>query len=214
MLNKLIEQYLIIHQQCPLPGIGSLKITEIPASINNADKKIIAPSQQISLTAVEISAKGFISFISEKQYLNQEESAIELNRFCKELIDLEPKEEKSISQLGSFVKNEDAQLFFKQNIINHLFSPSLNLNRVIHPNNVHTVLVGDNELTNHMIAERLSTSKTVVKFQWWAWAACLTIISMAIIFIYFNHSHFYYNRFGNINQIESNEAMVNYQEFK
>jgi len=214
MLNKLIEQYLIIHQQCPLPSIGSLKITETSAIINNADKKIIAPSQQISLTTEEISAEGFISFVSEKQFLNLEESVTELNRFCKELIDLKPNEEKSISQLGSFIKSEDDQLFFKQNNINLLFSPSLNLNRVIHPNNVHAVLVGDNELTNHIIAERLIASKTIVKFQWWAWAACLTIISMAVIFIYFNHSNFYNNSLGNANKIESREAVVNYQVFK
>ena len=185
MLNKLIEQYLIIHQQCPLPGVGFLKLTEIHASINNPDKQIIAPSQQISLMLEELSAEGFISFISGKQFLNLEESATELNLFCKELVDLKPNEEKSISQLGSFVKSEDDQLFFKQNSINHLYSSSLNLNRVIHPNNVHAVLVGDNELTNHIIAERLIATKTVVKYKWWAWASCLTIISMAIIFIYF-----------------------------
>ncbi len=213
MLNKLIEQYLIIHQQCPLPGVGFLKLTEIHASINNSDKQINAPSQQISLMIEELSAEGFISFISGKQFLNLEESATELNRFCKELVDLKPNEEKSISQLGSFIKSEDDHLFFKQNSINHLYSPSLNLNRVIHPNNVHAVLVGDNELTNHIIAERLIATKTVVKYKWWAWAACLTIISMAIIFIYFSRSNFYNNNFGNINQIESRETVAGYQEF-
>jgi hypothetical protein len=104
MLNKLIEQYLIIHQQCPLPGVGFLKLTEIHASINNPDKQIIAPSQQISLMLEELSAEGFISFISGKQFLNLEESATELNLFCKELVDLKPNEEKSISQDSDYLK--------------------------------------------------------------------------------------------------------------
>lgn len=94
---------------------------------------------------------------------------------------------KQLNQTGCFFINDQGILDFKQNDVIDQFNEILIAKRVIHPNQKHSVLVGDEEKSNVFMSEYLNKNNKVSISKWWV---ILLIILMAVSIIVMNIKHF------------------------
>ena len=95
-------------------------------------------------------------------------------------------ETKQLNQTGYFFITEQGILDFKQNDVINQFNETLVAKRVIHPNQKHSVLVGDEEKSNVFMSDYLNKNNKVSINKWWV---ILLIILMAVSIIIMNTKH-------------------------
>lgn len=212
MVEKYIEQFLLYYYYCPLPGVGVLRIVYESAVIDMAEKKISSPVQKITFSTEEFPANDLVSYISIQSKQTLEESGYLLQEVCQQISEITSSQTFQIGSIGSFIKNDAQGLLFQQEE-NFLFqSPTLTIQRVIHPDSTHKVLVGDVELTNVIIHNRSDRPSKAVKLSWGVWAACLFMIASALIVIYLIDEKSS-TTFGNAMSVNPTDAIATYQDY-
>lgn len=211
MVEALIEQYLFINNECPLPGLGKLYIETKSALVKAGEQKLSAPVQMIKFSATELNSQDFISFISKNKKISTDASLVMLNEFCQQIIDIKSKQKITINQTGYFYKEGNVQLEFKQLNIDEALYPLVSLHHVVHPVKEGKLLVGDAELPIEYMKEFIAASKMQKSFQWWIAAACLGIISFAMIVVYLT-SFRSVKLFGNSSSIVLKTETVAYKK--
>lgn len=201
MIQKTIEQYLVSNNVCPLPGIGSLRMQIKSAYSIVGHQKLAAPTHVITLSTMELDPSDFIAFIAAQKKITLDAASTVLNNFCNNIINLRPKQEILINQAGSFVKEVNMAVSFKNGNIKKEFIPDVLLNYVVHPKNDHKVLVGDTELPLEYMKEYLEASKRKNNYQWWIAAASMFIIAFSAILIYLGSAN-KSNSYGNKSSIQ------------
>lgn len=160
-----IASYLFRNHYCVLPGIGKLTLVTIPAETNFINANIKGPSQSIIFCA---EAKGATIF--------NELSAV--SEHLKMKLDAEKKV--SLNGIGTFTKDENGKMHFNALEINKALTPTINVERVVHHDAEHTMLVGDKETTNVVMTEFFSDAPRKIK-HWWVAAAIAAAIGIAIL---------------------------------
>ena len=168
------------HHYCPLPTLGTLMLQEKNAQIDTINKQITAPITEIKFEKNVTSADDFIQFIAKKKVIQFEEAKSILNDFCKDISSINHLTEKSINHTGYFFVDKDGVLGFHQNDIGTEFMPSIEAYRVTHPNQSHTILVGDQE--RKAIFQKTDFEKTgkIAKKLWWISAVIIFLIALGI----------------------------------
>ena len=190
-MESLIENFLLRHNHCPLPKIGTLELKEKSAELQTGENVIKAPFPSISLSKKEKSAASFIHFIAKKKGIDETRASQELIEYCQDIINLDHRKEIQLNHTGKFYIDHDGTLDFRQDEIPEEFLPAITVQKVIHPNAVHSVRVGDQEHTNDFMRNQLKNFVTIKKSTWWIWAVLLTLIATAAI-VY----HFKFNQMG------------------
>jgi len=195
-MEEIIEQYLLRKKYCPLPAVGTLEINMKPAQAIFSEHRMHAPVPEITLLRKELPADHFIQFIAAEKNISIAEASQSLEAYCSMLQHLDVYREVKLEHAGKFFVNADGVLKFRQKEIPSEFIPDVKLERVIHPNSVHQVRVGDTETTNVAMAEYYSVSGTLRKATWWIWALLLALAGIAAIALYTQRAG-YNNLFGN-----------------
>jgi len=185
LIEKLVETFLMRHQYCPLPNLGTLILYEHNTQIDSANKKIEAPKTEIRFEKQHASDDDFIQFIARKKSIKYNEAKNILTEFCSSVITLNNFSEKKINNTGRFYIDTDGILSFRQNEIAIEFLPTVEAIRVTHPNQTHTIRVGDKERkATFKNSKSEKTSKKTKQF-WWISAIILFLIGVGIcIFAY------------------------------
>ena len=185
---ELISSYLFLHKSCPLPGIGTLLIVDLPAVTDFTNKKISAPRPHISFRTEEIDLEGLLAYVSINTTTDKGQTETTIMRFCEDLKnDLTQKKHASLPEIGEWNVDDSGQLNFKPAELLPDFLPTVHAERVIHPDAEHSILVGDKETTNTQMTEYY-TEEPVKKDRWWIWAIILGTIGVLTILIYINDS--------------------------
>ena len=184
----LISSYLFLHKSCPLPGIGTLHIVDLPAVTDFTNKKISAPLPHISFRTEEIGIEGLLDYVSKNTTTDKGQTESTIMHFCKDLKnDLAQKKHASLPEIGEWNVDDSGQLNFKPAELLPDFLPTVHAERVIHPDAEHSILVGDKETTNTQMTEYY-TEEPVKKERWWIWAIIIGTIGVLTILIYINDS--------------------------
>jgi len=184
-MELLIESYLLRHKQCPLPKIGTLMLKENGAQLQTGENLIRAPYPSVTLSKKENPADPFVNYIARRQGIDTSKAALQLIDYCNNIINLDHRKEIQLSHTGKFYVDHDGTLDFRQDNIPEEFLPVLSVQKVIHPNAVHKVRVGDREHTADYMKNQLKNFVTIKKSTWWIWAALLTITAAGAIVYYF-----------------------------
>jgi hypothetical protein len=180
LLEDLIESYLLLNHYCPLPKLGTLTLHQNNAQIKSTNKQIEPPKTEIRFDINHTLDDDFIQFIAKKKSITYDKAKTLLVDFCNEISSLNNFTEKRINQTGRFYVDTDGVLSFRQNEIAIGFFPTLEANRVTHPNQSHTILVGDQERKAIFKKSKSEKpSKTVKKF-WWISAVFLFLLGSGI----------------------------------
>ncbi len=209
-MESLIENFLLRHNHCPLPKIGTLELKVKSAQLQTGENIITSPYPSISLSKKEKSADSFIHFIAQKKGIDPTLATQELIEYCQDIINLDHRKEIKLNHTGKFYIDHDGTLDFRQDDIPEEFLPAITVQKVIHPNSVHSVRVGDQEHTNDFMRNQLKNFVTIKKSTWWVWAVLLTLVAAAAI-VY----HVKYNQvggsFGNSTKVKTSTEVKTYR---
>ena len=209
-METLIEHYLLRYNYCPLPSVGSLELMETPASIRLGENIITAPSPKISFVAKERTAEDFISYIASKKGIEHTQASEILIDYCNGINNLDQRQEKRIYHTGTFFIDNDGSLSFKQFVLPEEFLPSVSMHRVIHPNSVHQIRVGDKEHTSEFMSDYFKSISKIKRSTWWIWAIALAAVAIAACIYYYSANSFI-NGFGNGNSVNPSTQVKTYK---
>lgn len=210
-MEELIELYLYKNNKCPLPEVGTLKVTGIKAVAWYAEKKIVAPRQQVNFSDAVSSAADLISFIAYRKKITDAEAGQLLDAYCKSLKSLNKSDELHLSNTGKFFVNAEGALVFKAKEIQGLFMPSVPAEQVIHQEATHHMVVGDKETNSAEMAAYFAEAANRRKENWWIYALILAAIGIAAFLFYLNQHGYQIDLFGNDEKIIQATATNTYQ---
>lgn len=208
MIENLIEQFFARNNYCPLPGIGTIKLERDAAQVSWTDGMISAPAYSICLIKENRSAENFVFFISNTLKTDLGNANHLLTDYCDKIIALQPGQETRINLTGNFIKEDNGSLSFHPEKIPASYSPTVAAQRVIHPDAVHHVRVGDQEHSNVFMAEYLNERLKVKKSKWIISAAAIAALALGIIAFNFYRSGL---SSGNANSLDIQPASSTYQ---
>ena len=184
-MQKQIASYLFQHKTCPLPGVGTLSVTNSGAESDFTNKAFTAPKSALHFEQKETDATGLLNYLSATTGADKYEATEALSHFCDNLKQqIANQAGVSLNSIGSFSVDASGTINFIQEELPTAFEQPVFAERVVHPDAEHQILVGDKETTNTVMTELLAP-KSATKDRWWIWAILLGIIGIAAIFIYF-----------------------------
>ena len=137
---ELISSYLFLHKSCPLPGIGTLHIEDLPAVTDFTNKKISAPLPHISFRTEEIGIEGLLAYLLKNSNTDKGQAGSTIMRFCEDLKnDLTQKKHASLPEIGEWNVDDSGQINFKPAELPPFFLPAVHAERVIHPDAEHAI---------------------------------------------------------------------------
>lgn len=207
-MEKLLTNYLFQYKICPLPSLGTLYLHTGYAGVMAGEKKIVAPCPSVSFETAELSPEHLLAFIASEQNEGTSQAATKLEEFCNKLKSLSAGMEYSLSNAGSFYKNEDAVLAFRTSEVKPEFIPTLKAERVIRTDVAHHMVVGDTETDTSTMSQRLHGLEEARKSRWGIVAVVAAVLALCAIMVYV----YKYNNglFGNIQTVEANSAAPTY----
>ena len=208
-MEDLIERFLLMYKYCPLPNVGTLRMCESSSAIIPGVNQITAPSATIMLDETITDSSGFLDFASKAMGISETEAENALAALCSSLSKLNDNNEYRLKSAGCF-KKEDGRLCFYQSELPKEFLPVINLKRVVRPNNVHKVRVGEDERTNMFMSEFLDKTKSRKMNYQWLYVAALTLIGICLIVFYFFNKQGN-GTFGNSNSIQIKTELRHYE---
>lgn len=209
-MQKLLANYLFQYKICALPNIGTLHIKTESAISILGEQKIYAPVNKISFSSDIANSESLTDYIATNKNISFEEAAYHLKNISNEILHLNESEEFLIDNVGAFTKSQNDNVVFSEIREATHFSPSVNAERVIHPNDSHSILVGDKETDRNSMTEFFTDTVIVKKDKWRLWAAALFVLSIIVIFIYCNNNT-HNNFFGVAHKYEVKESNILYK---
>ncbi len=183
-MQHLIEQFLIQHKYCPLPKIGTLELKQRNADFSVGEQLIAAPAPFIALTSVEKDSAAFVSFIAKQKNIDNHQAGSMLQEYCTAILNIKNGQEMAIAEAGSMSVNSKGELQFKQRALPQEFLPKIALNRVVHPEAVHQVRVGDEEKTTAYMHGYLKDAKVKKGNQWLMFFLVIMLLLLTVIVHY------------------------------
>ena len=188
-MEQFIASYLFQHKTCPIPGLGSLVMTNTAALTDFTNKKITAPTPAIRFQQDETNADQLLSYIAAKTNSNTYEVGAALDHFCDGLKqELTTGSSTKLPGIGNFQVDASGNINFAPEELPPVFLPPVKAERVVHPQAEHHMLVGDKETTNTQMTEYFN-EEPVKKDRWWVWAILLGAIGLTAILIYLNDAN-------------------------
>ncbi|MDQ3681460.1 MAG: hypothetical protein M3352_00130 [Bacteroidota bacterium] len=179
---SVLTAYFIKNKKLYIPSLGSFKLTELPATLDFADRLIYPPAHQVSFFEKEELDQDQIIFISDCRGVNTNDAAHQLRAFGQQI--------KHNIQQSAFNWNGVGMLeYLDDKFVFHPHEKKLLLpvtaNKVFRENAHHAVLVGEKEMqSNNMHEVRHITSKRTPSVL----LIALIILILAVLFIAY---HFY-----------------------
>jgi hypothetical protein len=196
-MQKQLASYLFQSKICPLPGLGTLSVTNDAAESDFTIKTFSAPKPVIHFTAAETDSSRLLNYLSATTGADKYEATEALTHFCDDLKQKIADEKKvTLDSIGNFFVDGSGKINFIQDELPAAFTQPVFAERVIHPDAEHQILVGDKESTNTEMTELL-VPKSIIKNRWWIWAIVMGAIGLLALLIYFTEFNGAYP-FGNV----------------
>mgnify|MGYP006898451719 FL=1 len=181
-MYKELFQFLLLHKELPVPGIGTFLLEKISASVDFPNKQIIAPAFRVSLSPdVEVPEKGFFHKLSGLLHQSTKDTVMQFNDFVfnlkKQVMNGAVIDWKGIGILQKGLSG-DIRLIPASDW--SLQSPPVAAEKVIREKAAHMVRVGEDEKTSTEMTEMLNQPE-IKKSYWWVYAMVVGILSVIFI---------------------------------
>jgi hypothetical protein len=209
-MQQLLADYLFQNKQCALPQIGTLRIKNTVASSIFGERKISAPIPVIEFNDDVHSTEDVEAYLALHKNVTREEAAHQLKKMVEDIQALPLGQRLEIPNIGKFYKDENEKIGFIALEVPAHFLPQATAERVVHPNDSHTMLVGETETNTAVMAEYFSEEETTKKSKWWIFAVASFALAAAAVGFYAS-SKTADSFFGAANKIEAGVADSTYR---
>jgi hypothetical protein len=183
-----LYQYLILHQQLHLPGIGTFAVEKKPASLEFADKLVHPPAFSIVLSPDHYKpSKNFFYWLGTRLGISERDAVIRFNDFLFDLRNqLSAGSKLQWSGVGTISKGAEGAIRLEAACKDHTPASPVPAVMVLRHNAEHTVLVGEQERTSG--GGKVITNDPAVsrKSRWWIAALIAGAASVIFITYYFS----------------------------
>jgi hypothetical protein len=183
-MQQLLADYLFQHKQCALPQIGTLHIKNVTASSIFGERKISAPIPVIEFNDDVHSTENVEAYIALQKNISRDEAAHQLTKMVEDIQALPLGQRFEIPNTGKFYKDENDKIGFIALEVPAHFLPQVVAERVVHPNDSHTMLVGETETNTAAMAEYYSEEEPAMKSKWWIFAIASFAVAAAAVGFY------------------------------
>jgi hypothetical protein len=183
-MQQLLADYLFQNKQCALPQIGTLHIKNTAASSIFGERKISAPIPVIEFNDDVHSTENVEAYIALQKNITRDDAAHQLTKMVEDIQALPLGQRLEIPNIGEFYKDENDKIGFIAIAAPAHFLPQVTAERVVHPNDSHTMLVGETETNTAAMAEYFSEEEPTMKSKWWIFAVASFAIAAAAVGFY------------------------------
>ena len=209
-MQQLLADYLFQNKQCALPIIGTLHIKNTSASSIFGERKISAPVPVIEFNDDIHSTAHVEAYIALQKNITREDATQQLKKFEQNIQALPLGQRIEIPNVGEFYKDENDIIGFTAALAPAYFLPQVAAERVVHPNDSHTMLVGETETNTAAMAEYFSEEEPIMKSKWWIFAIVSFVLAAAAVGFHASNKNAN-SFFGASNKIEANAADSTYR---
>jgi hypothetical protein len=207
-----LYQYLVLHKQLNIPGIGTFQVERKPADIDFIGKVVNPPAYTVALHHGNTTAsKKVFSWLSDVFNISERDALSRFNDFAFELRDKVMAGDKlQWDGVGILSKGMAGEIRFDASLRGMTIGEPIPANKVIRENAQHTVRVGEDQKTSTEMMERLAPEEE--KRSYW-WAAALIIGLLALFFLawYFSSRRLDSSATGNQQKLEAQKEAPTYQ---
>lgn len=188
-MQELINSFIIQSKECRLRGIGKFQSVIHPAQGDIASKQITPPVEEKIFTPKEERISDeLVKYAAAKNNISIEEAFEKIKEWCAETRSkLKNGEEIFFPSLGFLKTNQSGNISFQALKVFPFYQP-ITVERVVHKNSTHNVLVGDKE-TNSSVMTRFYNDEempdNVKKNTWKMISIALFVIALLLLIFYF-----------------------------
>jgi hypothetical protein len=86
-MYELFYKYLILNGKNSLQGIGSFSVEQLPATMDLENKRLIPPSQNISIDSENVNSEDhyFVNYVSREMNITEDEAAKKFSEFASDM---------------------------------------------------------------------------------------------------------------------------------
>ena len=211
MMYEQLHQYLLVHKQLSLPGIGTFLIERKPAEADFANKTIHAPIYSVILQNETGSLpKKFFILLAAVLNISERDAIVGFNDFAfdlkRQIVSGATIKWIGVGTLanglaGAVKFSPDPDIIIEQPVV---------AEKIIRENYKHTVRVGEDERTSTEMVEMLSQPKKKQSL-WWAYALVLALLSFIFICWYFSEHGLKISSTANGKKLTPTEAAATYK---
>jgi len=187
-MYAILNKYLFLNKSIPVPGLGTICMESLPATIDASTRTISPPVYRFRFDKFFDSPdKDLFTYLSEQQDISDYEALRQYNDFAYSLRDrLNYFREAPWEGLGMLKKDDMGEIHFDSTISTPGFLQPVPAEKVVHANAKHTLLVGDRERTNREMSDWFAEEPVHGNRLWWMVALIAGIAAALIIMFHFS----------------------------
>jgi hypothetical protein len=186
-MQDTLYEYLILHKQLSLPGVGTLYLQQHPSQLDFGNKQITAQTYSFKLdSTTDKPSKRLIEWLSNANGISEWDAVKSINDFAFDLKkSVSSAGEMSWNNIGIFRRNDKGNFSLVTEAIKLINESPVKAEKVIREKAFHQVLVGENEKTSVEMEAFFTETKTSRDTSWLI-ALILTVLAIVFAGWYFS----------------------------
>ena len=180
-MELFIQQYLLLSRQCPIPGLGTLKLNTQSATHQVAEHSFLPPVWSVEFNPVCKDDDSLAIFVSKINQTSKTKAIDAVRQWVSQFISNTQTKNIYIPGIGKLKKESGNTISFIQDKWT-ISLPEITARKIVRANAVHQVLVGDTEHSSVYMTEQMQKPKTLVHLPlFWLWALLIALCSCAAL---------------------------------
>jgi hypothetical protein len=185
---QVLNAYLFQHRSISIPGLGTIYLETLPASVDVAERTMLPPAYRFRFDKYfDAPDAAFFAYLATQKNILDYEAIKWYNEFSFELRNrIRAEDGVSWEGVGILKKDGSGNVLFEPAASPVLFLQPTPAMRVTRQDAQHTMLVGDRERTSGEMNEwLLDESARRKQVSWWVIAIILGGICIAVLALYY-----------------------------
>lgn len=190
-----LYNYLLQHQQLPIPGLGTIYVERVPARTDFRNQQILPPFIKFRFDPYfDAPDQGLFRYIAEKHAIEDFEAIRWYNEWAFALrADIKANLKAFLNRVGTLVQDPSGEIILESVDAIYAGAVPVNAVRVIRQTQSHTVRVGEEHWEATKMEEHLQEldAERSQERRWWIYAAIIAGVSAALwLYQYSQHQGF------------------------
>lgn len=191
-------QYLLLHKQLCLPGIGTIQLQKTSSEFDFSNKCFTAPAYNFKMDSGQQSpSKKLFEWISNAIHISDWEAIKLVNDFSFDLKNqLSATGEVNWKNVGRFFRDDKGNIILESAALELESEQPVNAEKVIREKAVHQILAGESEVSINEMEEMLQDNSPKKDYGWII-AIIAIVLSVMILGIYLSENGLDLSSIGN-----------------